>query len=133
MTLLQQDRPVYYASRGLTNAERNYSQIENELLAVVFACTHYLFGQSGITVEYDHKLLSTIIKKPIATAPKRLRRMLLALGPRYDIVNIIYKPGKEMVLADTLSGAYLKQTAQETTESEDICEQIAQITLSDED
>ena len=102
---------------------------------MVFACTrldHYLFGQSGITVEYDHKLLSTIIKKPIATAPKRLRRMLLALG-RYNIVNIIYKPGKEMVLADTLSRAYLKQTAQETTESEDICEQIAQITLSDED
>ena len=134
VTMLQQGSPVYYASRALTNAERNYSQIEKELLAVVFACTrldHYLFGQSGITVESDHKPLSTITKKPIATAPKRLRRMLLALG-RYD-VNIIYKPGKEMVLADTLSRAYLKQTAQETTESEDICQQIAQITLRDED
>lgn len=33
--LLQQQRPVYYASKALTDAERNYINIERETLGVV--------------------------------------------------------------------------------------------------
>ena len=51
-----------------------------------------------ITVFNDHKPLGMIQKTPINTAPPHLQRMLLRLQ-RYDY-NIIYKPGKEMILAD---------------------------------
>ena len=33
--------PVGYASRSLTSAERNYCQLEKEILSVVFACQKF--------------------------------------------------------------------------------------------
>ena len=47
------------------------------------------------------KLLEMITKKPIHAAPTRLQGMLLRLQ-KYDYI-LIYKPGKEMTLADRLS------------------------------
>ena len=38
--LTQEDHPVTYASRALTQAEQRYSQIEKELLAQVFGLEH---------------------------------------------------------------------------------------------
>ncbi|VDI51087.1 Hypothetical predicted protein [Mytilus galloprovincialis] len=64
-----------------------------------------------------HKPLESILKKPLHCAPKRLQRMMLQLQ-KYNI-QLVYKPGKEMYLADTLSRAYLKDTHTES-ESEEI-------------
>lgn len=64
----------------------------------------------------DHMLLEIICKKPLATAPKHLQRLLLQLQ-QYDI-EIRYKPGPEMYLVDTLSRAYLPTTARSPTEEE---------------
>ena len=105
--LLQNSKPVCYASRALTQAERNYAQIEKELLAIVFACERfdqYLYGRL-VKVDSDHKPLEIITKKPLHNAPKRLQSMLLRLQ-RYDI-EVTYKKGSEMYIADTLSRAYL--------------------------
>lgn len=104
--LLQDNLPVCYASRSLTKAEQNYAQIEKELLACVYACEKfytYLYGRGDITIETDHKPLVSIISKPIATAPARLQRMLLRLQPY--CFKLIYKPGKFLFIADTLSRA----------------------------
>ena len=46
-----------------------------------------------------------IVKKPLAAAPKRLQRLLMRLM-QYD-VEIKYRRGPEMYLADTLSRAYI--------------------------
>ncbi|KAL0149263.1 hypothetical protein M9458_055497 [Cirrhinus mrigala] len=101
--LLQQDKPVAYASKSLNSTEQNYAQIEKELYAVLFGCKRfheYMYGRK-VTVESDHKPLEAILKKPLASAPPRLQRMILQLQ-KYDI-HILHKPGKQIPVADTLS------------------------------
>ena len=108
--LLQDGRPLAYASRALTSAERNYAQIEKELLAIVFATERfhqYTYGRSVI-VESDHKPLEAILAKPLVAAPKRLQKMILRLQ-RYDL-DVRYKKGRELCIADTLSRHYPKLT-----------------------
>ena len=92
----------------MTSAEQNYAQIEKERLAVVlrvnaFINTHY--GRD-VTVQSDHKPLEAITNKPLACAPPRLQRMLLRLQ-RYN-VKVVYVPGKQIPLADTLPRIFVK-------------------------
>ena len=71
-SLMQKGQPVAYASRSLIDTERNYAQIEKELLAIVFGTekfNQYTYGRRVI-VESDHKPLETIYKKPLVSAPK---------------------------------------------------------------
>ena len=113
VAFLQNGQPVAYASRALTPAEARYAQIEKELLAIVFACTHfdlYIFGRHKVTIESDHKPLEVIVRKPLHKAPARLQRMLLVLQ-RYNL-DVTYKQGASMYLADTLSRAHLAGTEQ---------------------
>ena len=58
--------------------------------------------------------MEAIAKKPLQSAPKRLQGMLLKTQ-KYDI-NIIYKPGPQMHLADTLSRVFLASS--ENTQGE---------------
>ena len=106
--LLQNGQPVAYASRALTPAETRYAQIEKQLLAIIVPCEKfdtYIYGGHVVTVETDHKPLEIIARKGLNSAPQRLQRMLLRLQ-RYNL-EIRYKKGKEMFLADTLSRAFL--------------------------
>ena len=101
--LIQEDRPVAFASRALSDTESRYANIEREMLAVIFGCErfyHFIFGQE-VTVESDHKPLESIHLKRLHSAPSRLRRMLLRLQP-YDI-QIRYRPGPDVSIADALS------------------------------
>ena len=103
---LQNGQPVAFASRVLAPNEQKWAQIEKELLAIVFACkkfNDYIYGKEVI-IESDHKPLETIFKKQLEKAPARLQNMLLKLQ-KYNI-KVVYKKGKEMYLADTLSRAY---------------------------
>lgn len=113
--LLQEGAPVAYGSRALTQTERGYAQIEKECLAIVFGMEkfhQYTYGRK-VTVHSDHKPLENIVRKPLLNTPKRLQRMLLRLQ-RYDI-EVKYIPGKDMLLADTLSRSYLPEHASESS------------------
>ena len=69
--LKQEGRPIAFASRTLTDTERNYAQIEKDILAVTYGLEkfhHYTFGRK-LTVVTDHKPLVTIKHKPLYKAP----------------------------------------------------------------
>ena len=75
--ILQNGRTVEFASRAMTPTEINfYAQIENQMLAIVFAMTRfhaYVYGKHDVTVHSDHKPLMAIVKKPLTAAPTRLQ------------------------------------------------------------
>ena len=103
--LLQDNKPVCYDSRALTDIETRYAPIETEMLAVVFACRkfhQYIYGRS-VVIETDHKPLQAISSKPLSQVPLRLQKMILNVRV-YDVA-IRYIPGSKQVLADTLSRA----------------------------
>ncbi|KAL6326188.1 hypothetical protein AAG906_001583 [Vitis piasezkii] len=92
---------IYYASKTLNEAQRNYTTTEKELLAVVFALDKfcaYLVG-SFITVFTDHLALKYLLTKQDAKA--RLIRWILLLQ-EFDL-QIRDKKGVENVVADHLS------------------------------
>ena len=108
--LFQEDRPVAFASRALTETESQYANIERKMLAVVFGCErfhNFLFGQDFI-VESDHKPLESIHLKRLSNAPARLRRMLLR--PKSYTMVIKYKPGREVAVANALSRLPVEDT-----------------------
>lgn len=104
----------------MSKSEENYVQIEKELLAIVFACSkyHQYIYAKPVIVETDHKPLEYIFRKPLTAAPPRLQRMLLTLQ-KYDL-DVIYKPGKSLFIADTLSRAPRKQVQQEQATSDEL-------------
>ncbi len=107
-TLLQGERPIAYASRALTSAECNYSQIE-ELLAISWGCKKFYdyVAFRKVVVESDHKPLESIMKKPLYSAPLRLQNMLMSMR-QFDL-EVKYKKGKELYIADTLSRAFVQE------------------------
>lgn len=95
------DKPVCYASRTLNESEMNYSTIEKELLAIVWATKYfrpYLFGRK-FKVLTDHKPLEWMmnLKEPNS----RLTRWRLRLS-EYDF-SVHYKKGRTNTNADALS------------------------------
>lgn len=131
--LLQDGRPCAYASRTMTETQQKYAQIEKELLAICFGVDkfhQYIYGRK-VTVETDHKPLVPIFKKNLCDCPARLQRMLLKLQ-KYDL-QVIFKPGKDLTIADTLSRANLKEEYQDNLDLEtQICTIINKIKITDE-
>ena len=129
--LIQNQGPVAYASKAMNDTQRRYAQIEKELLAVVFACKRfhqYVYGKT-ITVESDHKPLEAILKKPLSQAPSRLQKMLMQLQA-YDI-NLVYKKGSEMYIADALSRAFPPEIIPEQFEEDIASERFVHLMSSE--
>ncbi|CAN6695200.1 unnamed protein product [Malus baccata var. baccata] len=97
----KQPHVIYYASRTLNDAQLNYSTMEKELLAVVFALDKfrsYLIG-TKVIVYTDHAALKYLLTKK--EAKPRLIRWMLHFQ-EFDI-EIRDKKGSENVVADHLS------------------------------
>ncbi|KAG2804170.1 hypothetical protein PC111_g18379 [Phytophthora cactorum] len=96
------DRVVYYQSRQLKPAERNYPVHDKELLAMKYALAKfrvYLLGSGPFVVYTDHTSLRTVVKSPHIS--QRMARWL-SFFAEYDF-RVEYKPGRLNVVADTLS------------------------------
>ena len=96
-------QPVAYASKTLASCESNYSNIERELLGVLFSVLHFKHFTYGHKVHIitDHKPLVSLFRKSLTSASPRLPRMLLHIF-HYQL-NVMYQPGTKMHLSDALS------------------------------
>ena len=100
------EKPIAHSAQSLTVAERNYSQIEKEALALIFVVKNFhnmLYGRR-FTLLTDHKPLLTVFgsKKgiPTYTANRLLRwaTTLMAYG-----FQIAYQSTTSFGQADALS------------------------------
>ena len=68
--LLQNEKPMYFASKALTEMQKGYVAIELESLAVAWAMEnfhHFLYGNE-FTLETDQKPLEAILSKSLNQA-----------------------------------------------------------------
>ncbi|XP_039664152.1 uncharacterized protein K02A2.6-like [Perca fluviatilis] len=107
------EKPIGFASRPLTSAEKGYSQLDKEGLAIVFAVKRfhqYLYGRV-FKIYTDHKPLMSLFSEkrcipPLASA--RIQRWALLLST-YQY-SIVYRAGKDNANADALSRLPLPET-----------------------
>ena len=116
------ERPIAYASRTLTSAERKYAQIDKEALAIIFGVKRYhqyLYGRRFV-IYSDHKPLMYLFGEHrgiSSTASARVQRWALTLsGYQYSIVH---RPRDELGNADGLSRLPLPTSLGETPQPYD--------------
>ena len=100
------EKPIAYTSRTLSEAERKYTQVKKEGLAIVHRVKkfhQYLYGRH-FTIISDHRPLQYLFnetKAVPAMASARIQRWALTLSA-YNY-NIQHRPGKQLANADLLS------------------------------
>ena len=101
--LLQDQKPVYFTSKALTETQCGYVAIEIESLAVAWAMKkfHHFLYASHFILETDQKPLEAILSKSLNQATRRLNRILIRTFPYMFTVR--YIPGMTNQLADCLS------------------------------
>ena len=112
-------RPVYYASRKLSNVEKRYSQFEREALAVRWACQKFYLYLYGIEFELrtDHKPLVTVLGVKSTPPSARIERWLLYLQQfRYVVTHIAGKENSADALSRLPVGPAQEDDARESTE-----------------
>ena len=113
------ERPIAYASRTLSKAERNYSQLEKEGLACIFGIKKfhdYLFGRKFELIT-DHKPLLGLFKisrrATSVQASTRIKRWALFLSS-YEY-NLVFRNTTAHANADALSRLPLPESPTTTT------------------
>ena len=99
---LQDERPVYFASKELIEAQRGYVAIELESLAVAWVKEnfhHFLYANHFI-LETNQKPLETILSRSLNQATLHLQRILIRTFPHNFTVR--YIPRLKNQLADCL-------------------------------
>ena len=98
--LLQDSKPVYFASKALTDAQKVYVAIELDSLAVGLAMEkfHYFLYASQFLLETDQKPLEAILSNSLNQATPQLQRRLIRTFAYHFTVK--YIPGSTNQLAD---------------------------------
>ena len=91
--LLQDQKPVYFMSKSLTEVQRGYVAIEIESLAVAWVMEefHHFFYTSHFILETDQKPLEAIWSKSLNQATSRLQRILIRTFPYNFILFATYQ------------------------------------------
>ena len=102
--LLQNSKPVMFASSALTGSERNYQNLERECLATIWGMEkfHYFLYGKEFTLETDQKPLVSIYRKHMVEISPRIQRLIVRSFP-YQPFDVQYRKGMEIPLADALS------------------------------
>ena len=117
------ERPIYFASRSLSPAEKHYSQLEREALALVFGVKkyhQYLYGREFQLVT-DHKPLTSLFNEDKSIpqmASSRIIRWAVTLSA-YQY-KIRHKKGTLNSNADALSRLPLPTNTESTPVPADI-------------
>ena len=102
--ILQDSKPVMFASRALTGSERNYQNLERDCLVTIWGMEkfHYFLYGKEFTLETDQKPLVSIYRKHMVEISPRIQRLIVRSFP-YQPFNVQYRKGVEIPLADALS------------------------------
>ena len=95
---------LHNASRGLTPAKRNYGITDLETLVVVCSISHfhyYLYGHK-VTVYTDHSAVKSVLQTS-SPSGRHVRWWTRVYGQGIKEVEIVYRAGRENVVADALS------------------------------
>lgn len=90
--LTQEGKIISYASKGLSDDEKRYSQTKKEALAIVWGIEHFHLYIFEFILTTDHKPLEIIFKNSRSKPPARIERWRLRLQA-YDF-KVEYRPGK---------------------------------------
>ena len=101
--ILQEEQPIYYASRALTSAEKNYQNLECEAQAAAWGMEkfhYFLYGRKFI-LQTDQKPLVSIFRKHMIDVSPRIQRITIRAW-QYDF-KPQHIPGRNNVISDALS------------------------------
>ncbi|XP_058042246.1 uncharacterized protein K02A2.6-like, partial [Ahaetulla prasina] len=97
------EAPIAYYSRTMSSAERNYSQLDREALAIVSGIKkfhEYVFGRD-FEIVTDHRPLLGLLPgdrpTPVALSPRLTRWTIFLAAYSY---RLLHRPGKELGHAD---------------------------------
>ena len=81
--LLQNSKPVMFASRALTGSERNYQNLEREYLATIWGMEkfHYFLYGKEFTLETNQKPVVLIYRKHMVEISPRIQRLVVRSFP----------------------------------------------------
>ena len=108
-------RPISYASKTLSTTESKYSNIEHELLGLLFAMTHFKHFTYGRLVHIitDDKPFVSLFRKSLVDSSLRLTRMLVQLLD-YTL-DVTCQPSAQMHLSDAISRLSIHDNSEGTT------------------
>ena len=90
--ILQDSKPVMFASRALTGAEKNYQNLERECLAMIWGMEkfHYFLYGKHFTLETNQKPLVSIYRKHMVEILPRIKGLVVRSFP-YQPFDVQYR------------------------------------------
>uniref|UniRef100_A0A0K0G3G2 RNA-directed DNA polymerase n=1 Tax=Strongyloides venezuelensis TaxID=75913 RepID=A0A0K0G3G2_STRVS len=113
--LMQEDRPIAFASRTLKKSKTMYAPVQLEALGLVYALKQfspYIYGKRSVVLTDQSSLLSLMTKKDVSNILDRYKNYIMG----FDL-DIKYIKGSNNIVADYLSRKIFNINLTNTLES----------------